>query len=186
MGVINEVLQVMSQAVTLKDGTQLTVRGILPEDTPRLQAFHQRLLPESIYRRYLEFHKILTGPEADHLCRVDYHQRMAFVATYEVDGEQRIAGVARYDLIESSHPRTAEVAVIIDDAFQRRGLGSLLFGRLVTYARLESIQAFVAAFFFENTGFLNLVRRSGLPMALKTVDAGVYEARILLNAFSLN
>ena len=179
-------VQIEIQSITLKDGSQLTIRAILPEDAARLQAFHQRLSSDTIYLRYLEYHKILTDEEAAHFCTVDYHNRMAFVATRFEGDKEFIVGVIRYDKLGVKGLQTAEMAIIIDDAYQRRGLGSMLLNRLVDYARSEGIHIFVASFLFENTGFMNLIRRSGLSMSLKTDIVGTYEAHILLNSAALN
>src|SRR5262245_51207887 len=85
---VNAAVQIDTQSVMLKDGTPLTIRAILPEDAARLQAFHKSLSADTIYLRYLEFHKVLTDEEATHLCTVDHHNRMAFVATrFEGDEE---------------------------------------------------------------------------------------------------
>ena len=183
---VNAAIQIDIQSVTLKDGSQLTIRAILPEDAARLQSFHQRLSSETIYLRYLEYHKVLTNEEAAHLCAVDYHNRMAFVATRFEGDEEFIVGVIRYEKLGATGLQTAEVAILIDDAYQRRGLGSILLNRLVDYASSEGIHVFTASFLFENTGFMNLIRKSGLRMSLKAAVVGVYEARILLNSPLLN
>lgn len=183
---VNAAVQIDIQSVTLKDGTQLTIRAILPEDAPRLQAFHQRLSADTIYLRYLEYHKVLTNDEAAHLCTVDYHNRMAFVATRFEGDEEFIVGVIRYEKLGVTGLQSAEMAILIEDAYQRRGLGSILLNKLVDYARSEGIHIFTASFLFENTGFMNLIRHSGLSMSLKTAVVGTYEARILLNSPVLN
>jgi GNAT superfamily N-acetyltransferase len=183
---VNAAVQLDIQSVTLKDGTQLTIRAILPEDAARLQSFHQRLTPDTIYLRYLEYHKILTDEEAAHFCTVDTHNRMAFVATRFEGDEEIIVGVIRYEKLGATGLQSAEMAILIDDAYQHRGLGSILLNKLVDYARSEGIHVFTASFLFENTGFMSLIRHSGLRMSLKAADVGTYEARILLNSPLLN
>src|SRR5258708_31586719 len=112
------------ELVELRDGTRVTLRAIRPDDAPRLQAFHARLSPDSVYLRWLSAHPVLSDEEAEGLARVDYHDRMALVATIPDDGA--IVGVARYSITPGEGPGAAEAAVVVADAFQQRGLGTLL------------------------------------------------------------
>lgn len=78
-----------AEAITLRDGTALTIRPIWPEDAPRLQALHARLSPETIYLRFMGMPPVLFLHEAEQLAQVNYQTRMAFVATRE-QGNQEI------------------------------------------------------------------------------------------------
>ena len=74
----------------------------------------------------LALNKILTDEEAAHFCTVDTHNRMAFVATRFEGDEEIIVGVIRYEKLGATGLQSAEMAILIDDAYQHRGLGSIL------------------------------------------------------------
>ena len=163
--------------IPLADGALVTLRAIRPDDAPRLQALHLRLSPETIYLRFLGTHPTLSETEAARLANVDYQSRMALVATREAEGVEVIIGVARYAVIQAEKPDEAEAAIVVEDAYQGRGLGLILVERLLAYARSHGIRTFVAEINAENERILRFVRRSGLQ-AEKHLQEGVWEIRI--------
>lgn len=88
----------------LKDGRQVTIRPIRPDDAPLLQAGFSRLSPDSIYLRFLESFHMLTDKQAREFSTVDYQERMALVAEIIEDGKdtrkEALIGVARYSMVE--------------------------------------------------------------------------------------
>jgi len=170
----------ISEQVTLRDGTRLTIRAIRPSDATHLQSLHARLSPESILLRFLGRPKELPCAEAERLANVDYRTRMAIVATSAQNGEEQVVGVARYETIQSSEPGVAEAAVVVEDRYQSLGLGTILLVRLVTCAREHGIHTFVATVYSENTRILRLLQRSELPTKVVSVDGGVMEIHVKL------
>ena len=171
-----------AESVTLRDGTPVVLRPIRPDDAPRLQAFHAHLSPDSVYLRWLSAHPVLTDEEAETLARVDYHDRMAFVATLPAAGPaeaETIIGVARYTLAPAEGPGAAEAAVVVADDFQQRGLGTQLLRRLLPYARAAGITTWVAEINAQNARMLRFIQRSGLP-ATRQLESGSYQVRIEL------
>lgn len=167
------------ERVMLPDGEVIAIRPIRPDDAPRLQAFHVRLSPETIHMRFLGYHRSLSDTEAKYFTSVDYQMRMALVATCEQDGEERLLGVARYDVIDAAHADVAEAAIVVEDRYQRKGLGTLLADRLATYATLHGVRAFVAEVSVENDRMLRFIERTGLPLE-KTLAPGVWEIKMKL------
>jgi len=167
------------EIVALRDGEAIIIRPIRPDDTPRLQALHSRLSPETIYLRFLDYHRALLDKEAERLATLDYQTRMALVATRKHAGDESILGVARYDVLGLDKPDVAEVAIVIEDRYQGRGLGTLLMNRLVAYARAHGIRAFIAEVSVENDRMLHFVQRTGLPIE-KKLKSGVWEIQIQL------
>jgi RimJ/RimL family protein N-acetyltransferase len=177
-----------AEVAALRDGSRVTLRAIRPDDALRLQAFHAKLSPESVYLRWLSAHPVLTDEEAAGLSQVDYHLRMAFVATLPTgaptagpeaapsDAEE-IIGVARYAAAPSEGPGAAEAAVVVADAFQQRGLGTLLLGRLLAYARTQGIHTWVAEINAQNARMLRFIQRGGLPTT-KRLESGSWQVRI--------
>jgi RimJ/RimL family protein N-acetyltransferase len=166
-----------AEAVTLKDGVPVTLRPIRPDDAPRLQAFHTRLSPDSIYLRWLSAHPALTDEEAAALSNLDYTTRMAFVATRPVEGEEQVIGVARYGVVSPDQPDEAEAAIVVEDAFQSRGLGTLLLRRLWAYARSQGIRYWVAEINVDNARMLKFIQRGGLPTT-RRLESGSWQIRI--------
>lgn len=153
-----------SESVSLRDGSQVSLRPIAPTDAPRLRALFHRLSPESVYLRFLEARDDLTLEQAQEFATVDYQRTMAIVATVIDSGEEEIVGVARYGQDEQETDAGAETAVVVEDAYQGRGLGTLLLQRLVLYARRHGVEALRATVHSSNAQILRFVRRSGLPI----------------------
>ena len=168
------------ETVVLRDGLQVTIRPIRPDDAPRLQALHARLSADTIYRRFLGPHPALTAPEAAKLANVDYHTSMAFVATLPAEGDEAIIGVARYAALGPQKPREAEAAVVIQDDYQSRGLGRLLLERLLAQARAHGFRAFVAEVSTQNDQILDVIRRANLPLET-SLNSGVWEIRVTIS-----
>lgn len=168
------------ERVSLRDGTLVSIRPIRPDDAPRLQALLTRLLPASIYLRFLEYRKALSDQEARSLAEVDYHNRMAFVAFVEQGPEERIIGVARYAVVESAVPCSAEAAIVVEDEYQGRGLGTILLKRLVSYARENGVHSFWATVHRNNAQILRFIKRSGLPVERKVLKEGAWDIRVRL------
>ncbi len=163
------------ETTELRDGTRVTLRPIRPDDAPRLQALHGRLSPQSVYLRWLSAHPLLTDDEAASLSQVDYRDRMAYVAILPLVSPDEIMGVARYAVSEG--PGVAEAAVVVADAYQQRGLGTLLLQRLLAYARTQGITTWVADINAENARMLRFIQRGGLPTTQR-LDTGSWQVRI--------
>ena len=124
--------------VVLADGGTAHLRPIRPDDADRLVALHSRLSPESIRYRYFAPHPTLSPREVERFTHVDHDGRVALVA---VLGDDLLA-VGRYDRIPGTD--TAEVAFVVDDAHQRRGLAAVLLEHLAAIAAERDIRGFEA------------------------------------------
>ena len=143
----------------LRDGIHLHVRPIRSTDGTAMSAFHENLSPRSVYRRFFFAHPHLSPGEVERFTTVDYVNRMAFVA---VDGD-RIVGVGRYERLAGTDQ--AEVAFVVTDAYQRRGIGSVLLDHLADAARTRGIAGFMAQTLSENRDMLAVFLASGFPVA---------------------
>jgi acetyl coenzyme A synthetase (ADP forming)-like protein len=152
--------------VLATDGRTLHIRPIRPDDGDRLVEFHGRLSPDTVYRRFFSPHPRLSASEVEGFTHVDYQDRLALVA--ELAGE--LIAVARYDRIPGTGD--AEVAFVVDDAHQGRGLGTLLLEHLAAAARNRGIARFVADTLASNSGMLGVFGRAGFTVS-RTYDYGV-------------
>ncbi len=125
--------------VVLKDGGVVEIRPIRPDDAAEELAFFRRLGPDTVYQRFFRVKSDLTPEEIEYFTNLDYDDRMAFVAIHE----DRIVAVGRYDRLEED-PEVAEVAFVVEDAHQGRGIGSQLLQHLTNYARNHGVTAFRA------------------------------------------
>src|ERR1700681_4126433 len=138
--------------VLLSDGTTARVRPICPPDGTALRALHARLSRETIMLRFFGPHPRLSDAEVERFTHVDGVDRVALVA--ERAGE--IVAVARYDREPGSDE--AEVAFVVEDAFQGRGLATILLEHLASAARSFGIRRFVADTLSENFRMLGVFR----------------------------
>ena len=99
------------------------IRPIRPDDGERLSASHARLSPESRYRRFLSAKPELTGADVRYLVEVDGIDHIALVATQPSLPGEPIVAVARCIRIPGS-PDTGEVAIVVADALQGKGVGT--------------------------------------------------------------
>ncbi|HEX2315030.1 MAG TPA: GNAT family N-acetyltransferase [Thermomonospora sp.] len=142
--------------VVLADGGTAHLRPIRPGDAERMRAFYKRLSPESIYYRYFSPRPRLTDREIEHFTTVDHDDRVAFIATI---GNEMVA-VVRYDRIHDQ-PGTAEVAFLVEDAHQGRGLGSVLLEHVAAAARERGLRRFVAHVLPDNRRMTKVFREVG-------------------------
>lgn len=135
----------------LPDGTPVLLRALEPSDGDALRAFHQGLSAQTAYHRFFCARGRLTDAEVEYFTHVDQRSRVALAAF----AEDRLVAVARYDRIPGS--TDAEVACVVTDAWQGRGLGTTLLARLVEVARRSGVNRFVAETLLSNTRMLHLL-----------------------------
>jgi GNAT superfamily N-acetyltransferase len=127
--------------VSLRDGTDVLLRQIRPEDRARLAEGVARLSPAS---RYLRFHQViaeLSEEQLDYLTEVDHVDHEAIVALDLDRPEVPGVGVARY-IRDREEPHVAEAAVTVADRYQGTGAGTLLLGAIAARAREHGITVF--------------------------------------------
>ena len=149
----------------LRRGGTVHLRPIRPDDAFRLQAFHGRLSRDSIFMRFFSPLPVLTDERAAYFTTLDFDRRLAIVATETEGDDEQILGVARYDRIDDewAPDERAELALIVEDRVQHRGIGRVLFWALVDAARARGIKTMIAEVLAENRRMLTLLRTSGLP-----------------------
>ena len=121
------------ETAALSDGTPISLRPIRPEDEPLWHELLNGCSRESLWARFRFGFKTDTHEAAIRFCFVDYDRELTVVAEARLDGVRRLMGVARLTS-EGGEPR-AEFAVLIGDAWQGRGLGTLLCQYCVKHAQ---------------------------------------------------
>ncbi|CAL9566532.1 hypothetical protein SUDANB121_04770 [Nocardiopsis dassonvillei] len=151
--------------VVLTDGGTAHLRPITPDDAELLREFHSRLSPETIYYRFFAPYPRLSDRDVRRFTTVDYEDRVALVATIS----DALVAVVRYDKVA---PEEAEVAFVVEDAHQGRGLASVLLEHIGAAARERGIRRFIADVLPENRRMINVFREAGYT-AQQTFDEGV-------------
>jgi L-amino acid N-acyltransferase YncA len=158
--------------VVLRDGTLTRLRPIRADDEPRLAALYERLSRDTRYQRFFTIRQRLPPDWVHFLANVDYRTRLALVVESPADPDALIA-VARYEPAPGE-PGTAEVAFVVQDGWQDRGLGSLLFRRLLAVAGANGIRRFRAWVLADNRRMLDMIARFGRVEA-RTIEQGVVQ-----------
>jgi acyl-CoA synthetase (NDP forming)/RimJ/RimL family protein N-acetyltransferase len=151
--------------VLLSDGGVAHLRPIRPSDADRLVAFYDRVSPESKYLRFFAPYPRLSHRDVKRFTEVDYVDRVALIITL---GDDMIA-VGRFDRMEDDH---AEVAFLIEDAHQGRGIGQLLLEHLAEAARERGITRFVAEVLPQNRRMAKVFADAGYRIS-KGIEDGV-------------
>jgi acetyltransferase len=149
---------------TMKDGNQVTIRPIRPEDEPLMVRFHETLSDRSVYLRYLCSLSLSRRVAHERLLRIcfgDYDREMALVAerTDPGTGERRIIAVGRMNKLHARNE--AEVAVLVSDQYQNLGLGNELLRRVVQIARDEKLSQVSAEMLPDNIAMQVIMRHLG-------------------------
>jgi RimJ/RimL family protein N-acetyltransferase len=169
------VTTVKDDRVTLRDGSVVLVRQVHRGDAPLLADGFARLSAESRRLRFLSGKERLTTAELRYFTEVDHHDHEALGALDETDG--RGLGVARY-IRHADDPDAAEVAVTVVDAWQRRGLGTVLLSRLIDRAREEGVRRFTALVSADNDATIALLQGVGADVRAVSREPGVVEYEI--------
>lgn len=147
----------LERELTLRDGAVVRLRPIRPDDAPRLQALHGRLSRDTAYQRFFAVVKRLPPDWARLLATVDYRRRLALVVEAPTGDDPELIAVGRYDALDE--PDTVEVAFVVQDDWQNRGLGTMLFDAILRAARARSYRRFRAYVLADNRRMLDLITR---------------------------
>lgn len=150
------------RAETLKDGEEVTIRPVKPTDEDALAEMLYSLSPDSVKGRYFTHTKTFPHRDVQHLTNIDYEQNLSLVAVVPgAGGEEEIVAIAEYFL----EPKTqgAEVAFIVHDEWQQKGLGTILFQYLAQIATQRGVKNLFAKVLPQNKAMLAVFHNSGYP-----------------------
>lgn len=150
------------ETAELRDGSTILIRPIAADDKERLNAGFQRLSAESRRRRFLTPATQLSTEDLVYLTEVDHRRHEAMVAVDPADGS--LVGSARYVQVPGER-ETAEVAVVVGDDWQRRGVATALLSALSRRARENGVERFRAYVSSENAVVVDALTRAGATRA---------------------
>ncbi len=141
--------------VLLSDGSTAHIRMSVPSDAPAIEALYARLSPETIMLRYFSPRPKIAAKEIEQLT----HPDGADVVVLIVECRDLIVAIGQYHR-DVGHDE-AEVAFLVDDAFQGHGMGTILLEHLASHARHQGIRRFVASTLVENHKMLQVFSDAG-------------------------
>ena len=152
---------------TMKDGAAVTIRPIRPEDEPAMVKFHETLSERSVYLRYFHLMNLeqrVTHERLTRICFIDYDREMALVVERRnpETGEPEILGVGRMTKVHGTNE--AEVAVLVSDHWQGRGLGKELLARLLVVGADEKLSKLTADILPDNRDVMRICEKLGFSL----------------------
>ena len=164
----------LESSVFLRDGSEIFVRPIRPEDAPALQDMVSRASPEDLRLRFFQPIRRLPEQLAARLTQIDYDREMAFIS-FDPAEPEAIIGVAR--LMADPDVQTAEYAIIVRTDWKGRGLGYALMNQLLNFAAERGIATIFGEVLRENQSMLNMARDLGFSSKPDPDDPGIIEVR---------
>jgi L-amino acid N-acyltransferase YncA len=164
--------------VVLNDGGMIHVRSMEPSDAPGIVAMHSRLSERTQYLRFFRAYPRIPSSDLQRFANVDHRDREAFVALVK----HAIVAVGRYERL-SAADSAAEVAFVVEDAHQARGIAPVLLDRLASAAREAGIERFVAEVMPGNTAMLHVFTAAGYQVSAAYAD-GVLHVEFPINGES--
>ncbi|MEA2363736.1 MAG: hypothetical protein QOD71_2881 [Thermoleophilaceae bacterium] len=158
----------------LPDGAPILIRPIRADDKRFLEDGLRHLSPESVHRRFLSPKRSFSRSELRYLTEVDGRDHVALVAEYPGEPVRRLIAVGRFVRLPRD-PDAAEVAIVVCDDWQRRGVGSLFAERLAAEARRHGIRRFTATMASDNVPAHKLMRRLTRHLEERHTGPGVSE-----------
>ncbi|MCC7310641.1 MAG: GNAT family N-acetyltransferase [Sulfuritalea sp.] len=162
-----------------KDGTQVRIRPIRPEDVRMEQEFVKALSAESRYMRFMNTIREVSPAQLVRLTQIDYDREMAYVATIDVAGAEKEVGVVRY--ATSPDGESCEFAIVVADDWQGKGLARRLMATLIDTARAAGLRYMHGDFLSENTRMLAFVASLGFVLSAHPEDPGLKRGVLVLN-----
>ncbi|HNR36666.1 MAG TPA: GNAT family N-acetyltransferase [Candidatus Hydrogenedentes bacterium] len=150
------------------DGTLINFRAIHPTDEPLIRDLFYGVSAETLYRRFMSRMKWLSREQVQDFVYIDHRTEVAVVGTLSEAFGEDIICIGRYYL--DPHTNRAEVAFIVDDAWQNRGIGSFLLKHLITIAKRNGIAGFTAEVLRENKAMQTVFHKSGCKVKSQLKD----------------
>ena len=170
----------LASRLKLADGADVCVRPIRPEDAGLERDFIAALSSETMRRRFLGSMRALDAAMLARFTQIDYDREMALIALAGTDAGEHEVAVCRYFTLPDG--ASCEYAIVIADAWQRRGLGRQMMARLIAIARAQGLAAMIGVVDASNTGMLELCARLGFAIAPEPGDPLMRFVRLDLGA----
>jgi acetyltransferase len=148
-----------TRTATLRDGSQVTLRAIRPEDEAAWRELISVCSPESIRFRFNYIFQGTTHEMASRYCIIDYDREMAILAEKAENGSRKILGVGRFRMDKTRE--SADYAILVGDPWQGQGIGKLLTNYCVEIAKGWGLKQLVAETCRPNARMLGILHKQG-------------------------
>lgn len=164
-----------TRTITLKDGMQVTLRPVRPEDEPAMEQMLQKVSNDSLYMRFFGYIPKMSHTWMVRFTHIDYDREIAIVAEIEEKGKgKQLVGVVR--IIEDAWRETAEYSILIADFFHGKGLGNILTDYIMEIARQRKIRKIVASVLPTNAPMIHMFERRGFTFDRSAID--IYDVEL--------
>lgn len=160
---------------TTRTGLEIVLRPVKISDEPLLRDFFYSLSDQSMYRRFISQRTDMPHERLQDFVIIDYMKEMVILAVTREEEKETVVGMGQYGIDEITH--TAEVAFVVRDDYQNKGIGSELLRYLTLLAKRQGLLGFTAEVLMENKPMLHLFEKQGFDIK-KRGEAGVYELRM--------
>lgn len=146
---------------TTRDDLEVLYRPIHPDDDDKILEFYYSLSRETIYFRFFSGRKNVPKSRIRDYTHIDYEQNFALVVEYE----NKIIGIGHYIITDT--PETAEMAVVMHDDWQRRGIGTHFLRYIISIAKERGIKHITATVLLENYKIMKTIEKLGFKFSKK-------------------
>lgn len=160
---------------TTKSGINVLLRPVKISDEPLLKDFFYSLSDESIYRRFMSVRKDMPHERLQEFVIIDYTKETVILAVSGDEGKEQVLALGQYGIDESTH--SAEVALVVRDDDQNKGIGSELLDYLTILAKRQGLLGFTAQVLSDNMAMLHLFEGGGFDVRRRH-ESGVYELKM--------
>ena len=166
------------RTVTAKDGRPVFLRPVRPEDVPLFVAFRENLSDISLYYRFFRRISELTPQQLHRFTTIDYDREIALIALADIDKEEKMLGVIR--IVSRPDSNSGDFSIIVADAMQGKGIGSLLLKTVLDIARQQGYETIFGIVLPENEGMKHLSKKIGFQVKFN-FDEKVFDLRLDLD-----
>jgi acyl-CoA hydrolase/GNAT superfamily N-acetyltransferase len=156
----------------------LFFRPVKQTDEPLMKEFFYSFTDKSFYQRFFSHQVAMPHSKLQHLVNPDYDEEMAITGLIQEGGRDFIIAVGRYYLDQSTN--MAEIAFIVRDNYQQKGIGTFLLQYLIEIAKKRGIKGFKAEILTENMVMLHVIHKCGYPVQSK-LEGDSYSISIIFN-----
>jgi RimJ/RimL family protein N-acetyltransferase len=163
---------------TTKAGLEITLRPVKISDEPLLKDMFYSLSDSTMYRRFFSSRKDMPHERLQEFVVIDYSKEVSILATIFQGEKEVIVGIGQYIILPNAH--VADIAFVVRDEYQNKGVGNELLSYLNYLARKQGLLGFVADVLMENRPMLHLFEKQGFFIE-KKLEGDSYELRMSFN-----
>ncbi|MFP4475220.1 MAG: GNAT family N-acetyltransferase [Desulfatibacillaceae bacterium] len=160
---------------TFKDGVTVRFRPIRPSDEDGMRQLFYRFSSEAVYYRYFSPIKTMPHSKMQEYVNVDYRKTMSIVGVVGESGQGKIVAEGRF--VRLPDEPWADVAFVVDESYQGKGIATHLFFTLIKIARDRGIKGFTADVLSSNKSMMKVFEKAPYPVEAK-LEGGTYHLRI--------